>query len=96
MAKVTAVSGRWIEVQTAGNLRADVATVKPGWAHAFLERGPWRGAFVPRRISTSYDVVLTVEQFYVPDGGDGDAGLWVLPMLRREATHDMPLSTPFH
>eukprot|EP00966_Prymnesium_polylepis_P198893 4609615-Prymnesium_polylepis.1 len=25
-----------------------------------------------------YDVVLSVQQFYVPDGSDGDTGFWVL------------------
>jgi hypothetical protein len=47
LAKVTAVSGRWLEIQTAGDLRADQACVSNGWAQAFLERSPWRGNLRP-------------------------------------------------
>ena len=78
LAKITAVSGRWLEVQTMGDVRAEVATAVTGWAKAFLERGPWRGVKKLASLSKEYDVVLTVEQYYVPDGGDGDGGFWIL------------------
>ena len=79
LAKVTAVSGRWLEIQTAGNLRSEQAGVPNGWAHAFLERGPWRGNLrLDSTLSKVYDVVLSVEQHYVPDGSNGDTGFWVL------------------
>jgi len=78
LARVTAVSGRWLEIQTMGNIKADVATVVEGWAHAFLERGPWRGVSKLSSMSKSYDVAITVEQYFVPGGGDGDNGFWIL------------------
>ena len=78
LAKVTAVSGRWLEIQTAGDLRAEQACVPNGWAHAFLERGPWRGNLRLNTLSKMYDVVLSVEQYYVPDGSNGDTGFWEL------------------
>ena len=79
LAKITAVSGRWLEVQTCGNLRAhEVLSVTRGWAQAFLERGPWRGVRNVTNISKMYDVAVTVEQYYVPDGGNGDGGFWIL------------------
>jgi len=78
LARVTEVAGRWLEVQQAGDLSAPVASITSGWAHAFLERGPWRGNTKLATLSKTYDVALTVEQYYVPDGGDGDSGFWIL------------------
>lgn len=78
LARVTAVTGRWLEVQPTGDLRAPVASVSNGWAHAFLERGPWRGNAKLATMSKTYDVAITVEQYYVADGGNGDGGFWIL------------------
>lgn len=78
LAKVTAVSGRWLEVQASGVLSDAVATLPQGWAHAFLERGPWRGNTKLSTLPKMYDVVLDVTQYFVPDGGNGDGGFWVL------------------
>ena len=50
----------------------------PSWAHAFLERGPWRGNTKLSTLVKMYDVVLDVTQYFVPDGGNGDGGFWVL------------------
>jgi hypothetical protein len=78
LAKITAVSGRWMEVQPVGDVRASDLSIPPGWAHAFLERGPWRGNAKLATLAKTYDVALTIDQYYVPDGGDGDGGFWIL------------------
>ena len=78
LAQITAVSGRWMEVQPVGDVRASDLSIPPGWAHAFLERGPWRGNAKLATLAKTYDVALTIDQYYVPDGGDGDGGFWIL------------------
>lgn len=71
VAKVTAVAGKWMKIEFADGI-AD------SWAEAFLERAPWRGVQEMSKMAELYDVCLTVEQFYIPDGGCGDNGFWVL------------------
>ena len=77
LAKVTAVSGRWLEVQASGVLSDAVATL--------CKAGRTRSSSAARGAATKlstlpnmYDVVLDVTQYFVPDGGNGDGGFWVL------------------
>lgn len=81
LAQVTDVCGRWIEIKCFKG-------IEPKWALHFLQRSPWRANKSNKDMSNSYDVTLTIREFFVTGTKDiddenrvikaADGGFWVL------------------